>query len=248
MSAITESNHPRRIRALTLDLDDTLWPVMPALQRADEAVDAYLREHHPEVAQAWPIEAMRELRARIAGERLDLAHDFTTQRRLTLTQAFAESGVEDVPIDALWEIYFAARNSVEMYPDSLAALVRIAARWPVASLTNGNADLERIGIHTHFRHHVSARESGSAKPAEAIFLDAAARLELAPASILHVGDDPLMDMVGARDAGLHTAWINRQRQPWPEELGAPPELDLPDLGALADWLDGHEAAGSQLGE
>lgn len=213
---------------------------MPALQRADEAVDAYLRQHHPQVAQTWPIEAMRQLRARIAENRLDLAHDFTTQRRLTLERAFAECGVDNVPIDALWEIYFAARNSVQMYPDSLAALQRIAARWPVASLTNGNADLERIGIHAHFRHHVCARESGSAKPAAAIFLDAAARLELAPEAILHVGDDPLMDVVGARDAGMQTAWINRQRQAWPQELGAPPQLDLPDLAALADWLDAYD--------
>src|SRR5574337_1993665 len=94
------------IRALTLDLDDTLWPVMPALQRADEAVDAWLRQHHPEVARAWPITAMRELRARVAAERLDLAHDFTRQRQLTLRHAFAASGIAEAPIDTLWEIYF----------------------------------------------------------------------------------------------------------------------------------------------
>ena len=226
-----------QILALTLDLDDTLWPVLPALERADQAVDAWLRQHHPEVARAWPIAAMRELRERVAAERLDLAHDFTTQRQLTLQQAFAACGIAAAPIEALWEIYFAARNSVELYPDSLPALQRITARWPLASLTNGNADLQRIGIHAHFAHHVCARDSGVAKPDPRIFLAAAERLGVAPQQILHVGDDPVMDMVGARDAGLRTAWINRDARPWPTELGPPPELNLRDMTALADWLD-----------
>lgn len=226
-----------QVRAITLDLDDTLWPVLPALERADQAIDAYLQQHHPDVARAWPIPAMRKLRARVADERPDLAHDFTAQRHLTLQQAFAACGMAAAPIDALWEIYFAARNSVELYPDSGPALERITARWPLVSLTNGNADLQRIGIHGHFAHHICARDAGMAKPDPRIFLAAAAKLGVAPADILHVGDDPVMDVVGARDAGLRTAWINRHGQPWPVTLGAKPELDLPDMGALADWLD-----------
>lgn len=229
------------ILALTLDLDDTLWPVLPALERADQAVDAWLQQHHPEVARAWPIEAMRELRARVAAERLDLAHDFTTQRQLTLEHAFASCGMAEAPVEALWEIYFAERNRVELYPDSLPALRRLTARWPLASLTNGNADLQRIGIHTHFTHHICARDSGVAKPDPRIFLAAATLLGVAPGQILHVGDDPQMDVVGAREAGLRTAWINRDGQPWPAGLGAPPELDLPDLAVLADWLETQPA-------
>ncbi|WP_426701015.1 HAD family hydrolase [Rhodanobacter sp. Col0626] len=226
-----------QILALTLDLDDTLWPVLPALERADQAVDAWLQQHHPDVARAWPIAAMRKLRAQVAAERLDLAHDFTTQRQLTLQQAFAACNIDLAPIDVLWEVYFAARNSVGLYPDSLPALQRITARWPLASLTNGNADLQRIGIHTHFAHHICARDSGVAKPDPRIFLAAADRLGVAPGHILHVGDDPEMDMVGARDAGLRTAWINRDGQSWPTVLGSPPDLDLRDMTALADWLE-----------
>lgn len=230
------------ILALTLDLDDTLWPVRPALERADQAVDAWLQQHHPEVARAWPIEVMRELRAQVALERHDLAHDFTTQRQLTFKHVFASCGVTEAPIQALWEIYFAERNNVELYPDSLPALRRITARWPLASLTNGNADLQRIGIHAHFAHHVCARDSGVAKPDPRIFLAAAERLGVAPGQILHVGDDPAMDMAGARDAGLRTAWINREGLPWPAELGRPPELDLRDMTALADWLEAQAVA------
>lgn len=227
------------IRAVTLDLDDTLWPVRPALELADHAVDAWLQQHHPKVAHAWPITAMRELRTQVAAERLDLAHDFTTQRQLTLQHAFDTSGIAEPPVDTLWEIYFAARNQVELYPDSLPALERIAARWPLASLTNGNADLARIGIKQHFVHHVCARDHGAGKPDPGIFLAAVDLLGVAPEAVLHVGDDPAMDVRGAREAGLRSAWINRERRPWPADMGPPPELDLPDMTALADWLEAH---------
>jgi FMN hydrolase / 5-amino-6-(5-phospho-D-ribitylamino)uracil phosphatase len=230
-----------RILALTIDLDDTLWPVMPALERADRDLDNYLRRHYPQVAKIWPIPAMRELRARVAAERLDLAHDFTAQRYLTMQRAFDAAGIAEAPLDTLWEIYATARNSVELYPDALPALEAMAAKWPVASLTNGNADLERIGLHVHFAHHVCARDFGVAKPDARIFLSAAERLGVAPDQILHIGDDPELDVAGARDAGLRTAWINRSHHPWPGALGAKPDLDLPDLATLVQWLDIHHS-------
>lgn len=225
--------------ALTVDLDDTLWPVRPALERADQAVHDWLLQHQPEVARRWPITAMYDLRARIAAERTDLAHDFTTQRQLTLQHAFAVCGIDEAPVEILWDIYFAARNRVELYPDSLSALKRIAARWPLASLTNGNADLQRIGLQVHFAHHVCARDTGVAKPDPRIFRTAAECLGVPVERILHVGDDPRMDIVGAREAGLRTAWINRSGKPWPTSLGPAPDLDLPDMTALADWLDAN---------
>lgn len=226
-----------QILAVTIDLDDTLWPVMPALERADRDLNDYLREHYPEVARTWPIPQLRALRAQVAAERIDLAHDFTAQRYITLQRAFDVCGIAEAPLDTLWEIFATARNSVELYPDALPALERLRAAWPVASLTNGNADLERIGLHLHFAHRICARDVGVAKPDARIFLAAAEKLGIAPENILHVGDDPELDVVGAREAGLRTAWINRAGHPWPGALGAAPDLDVRDLAALVEWLE-----------
>lgn len=225
------------ILAVTIDLDDTLWPVMPALERADRDLNDYLRQHYPLVAKMWPIPALRELRASVAAERTDLAHDFTAQRHITMQRAFDACGISEAPLDALWEVFAAARNSVELYPDALPALERLRDLLPVASLTNGNADLERIGLHLHFAHRVSAREVGAAKPDARIFLAAAELLGIAPENILHVGDDPKLDVVGAREAGMRTAWINRAGHPWPGALGPAPDLDVRDLTSLVGWVD-----------
>ncbi|MEO7064640.1 MAG: HAD-IA family hydrolase [Dokdonella sp.] len=235
-----------RILAVSLDLDDTLWPVEPAILAAEAHLDDWLKEHHGAVASAWPIGAMRALREQVAAERPDLAHDFTAQRLLTLERAFAACGVGSEHVDAAYEVYFAARNRIDCFADALPALEAIAACLPVVSISNGNADLQRIGLRHHFAHCISARECGVAKPAAAIFHDACARLGLAPENVLHVGDDALLDVIGAHDAGLRTAWLNRRGAHWPDDSDAArpgvtvvPDLQLQDLGELARWIEQH---------
>lgn len=223
-----------RILAISLDLDDTLWPVDPAIRNAEQRLDEWLCTEHPKVAAAWPIPAMRELRDATSRERPDLAHDFTAQRLLTIERAFAACGVGKQHVDAAFEIYYAARNAVECYPDALPALATLSSHLPLISISNGNADLERIGLRHHFRHCVSARDVGHAKPHAAIFHAACRVLGIAPEHVLHVGDDPLLDVAGARDAGLRTAWLNRNAAAWSH---APlPDLTIGDLNELAAWI------------
>lgn len=228
-------------RALSLDLDDTLWPIWPSIERAERALDEFLRANCPRTAQRFPIHRMRRLREQVAAEHPHLAHDFTQQRRLSLERALREAGDDVGQADAAFEAFYASRNQVEFYPDAMAALARLSARWPVAALTNGNADLARIGIHEHFRVFVSAREEGHAKPDTPIFLATCERLGVEPAQVLHVGDDPLLDVVGARRAGLRSCWINRKKDSWPAGLPRP-DLEFATLGGLADWLESHPDA------
>ena len=167
-------------------------------------------------------------------ERPDLAHDFTAQRLLTLERAFAACGMGSEHVDAAFEVYYAARNAVECYADALPALAALSARVPLVSISNGNADLQRIGLRHHFRDCISAREVGHAKPHAAIFRAACDRLGVAAEHVLHVGDDPLLDVSGARDAGLRTAWLNRGAATWSH--GPSPDLTIKDLNELAAWM------------
>jgi HAD superfamily hydrolase (TIGR01509 family) len=225
------------ILAVSLDLDDTLWPVAPAILAAEQQLDAWLRIHHGRVAAAWPIDALRALREKITREQPHLAHDFTAQRLLTLRHAFASCAIDDAPVADAFEVYYAARNRVECYSDALPALSALAARVPLVSISNGNADLERIGLDHHFRHRICARDLGCAKPAAAIFHEACTRLGLAPANVLHVGDDPTLDVGGAHAAGLRTVWLNRSAAEWREADA--PDLEFKDLGELARWVEYH---------
>ena len=225
----------QQVRAISVDLDDTLWPIEPVIARADRHLDDWLKQHCPRAAAAYPLAAMRGLRERVAAENPHLAHDFSAQRRLSLRSALLPHGYADAHVEGAFAAFYTARNEVSCYADAIPALQRLAARFPLVSLSNGNADLERIGLARYFRFSISARECGVAKPHARIFQLACTRLGLPPESVLHVGDDPDRDVAGAFDAGLRTAWINRTGAQW-TRLQAP-HLSVRDLTELADVLE-----------
>lgn len=229
-----------QIKAISLDLDDTLWPIAPVLPRAEQRLHDWLLQHCPAVAAAFPVVLMRDLRDRIASENPHLAHDYTAQRKLSLSAALSPHGYGADMVEAAFAAFYAARNEVQLYADALPALQRLAARLPLISLSNGNADLAQIGLRHLFTDCITAREFGAAKPAPGIFHEACRRLGLAPECVLHVGDDPQLDVDGARAAGLPCAWVNRHGQPWAQTQR--PDLEFRDLSELADWLDLELAA------
>ncbi|MBL8274481.1 MAG: HAD family hydrolase [Xanthomonadales bacterium] len=233
------------IRALTLDLDDTLWPIEPVVLRAEAELDAWLARHCPEVAAAWPIEAMRELRTRVHADNPELAHDFTALRKLSLAHVFEPFGHGEELVERAFEVFYAARNRVELYPDAGPALQRLAGRFPIASLSNGNADLHRIGLGEYFVATVTARTVGVGKPHPRIFERAVACLGLPAAQVAHVGDDPLLDVQGAQRAGLVAVWLNRSGAAWP--LPRPPDIEIAELGALEPALERYAVHGAIAG-
>jgi HAD superfamily hydrolase (TIGR01549 family) len=228
------------IRAITFDLDDTLWPIAPVMLRAEQRLDAWLRAHCPRAAAAYPIAAMRTLRNRVAEENPQIAHDFSAQRRLSLQQALLPHGYHDDHVDAAFAAFYAERNRVEHYADTLPALERLGARYPLAVITNGNADLHATGIAPHFRFALHASVFGTAKPAVDIFHAACDKLGLAPAEVLHVGDDPELDVIGAHRAGLRSVWLQRNTVSWSEasrQSAVQPDWTVRSLAKLVDILD-----------
>ncbi len=224
-----------RIRAVSLDLDDTLWPITPVMLRAEQRLQDWLHTHCPEVADSLPSSLMRELRDRAFTENPHLAHDFTALRKISLRTAFNPLGLDEHFVERAFTEFYAARNEVECYADVLPSLKRLAALVPLVSISNGNADLGCIGIKHFFHFSVSARDCGVAKPHPAIFHAACKQLGFPPASVLHVGDDAALDVEGARAAGLKTVWLSRDNQKWQGPM--PPTLIAENLCALADWLE-----------
>jgi len=224
------------IRAISLDLDDTLWPIRPVIERAEAALHAYLERHCPRAAAAYPIPRMRALREQVAHEHPHLAHDFTRQRLISLERALNEGGEDTAHAHTAFEALYVERNRITFFDDALPALDALGLHFPLAALTNGNADLHRIGISERFAVIVAARDLGVAKPERAIFEHTASRLGRATHEVLHVGDDPYLDIAGAARAGMRTCWINREDAVWPADV-PPPDLEITTLAKLVATLE-----------
>jgi FMN hydrolase / 5-amino-6-(5-phospho-D-ribitylamino)uracil phosphatase len=227
------------IKAITLDLDDTLWPVWPAIERAERELHAWLVAHAGATAQRFDVQALRNLRDAVTIDHPEWRHDFSRLRRESLAHALAAAGDEVGLADAAFDVFFAARNRVTLFDDALPALQRLARRWPIVALTNGNADLASIGLAAHFTATLSAREFGVGKPDARIFHEACRRLGAQPHEVLHVGDDWALDVAGAHGAGLRSAWVHRG----PVDAALPegsvqPDCVVRDLTELVAWLEG----------
>lgn len=224
-----------KIAAITLDLDDTLWPIAPVMERADQALHAWLHAHCPEVAMALPVPAMRALRDEVFASHPELGHDYTAMRLICLRRALLPHGYGEREVAQAFEAFYAARNDVELYPEVGDALERLARRAPLVSLTNGNACLDRVGLAHLFRAQITARGFGAAKPDPGIFHAACALAGSAPDETLHVGDHPEQDVLGALGAGLQAAWLDRHGSGW--TLAGTPPRTFNCLRELADFVE-----------
>jgi putative hydrolase of the HAD superfamily len=223
------------VRAIAFDLDNTLWDVEPVLARAEARLFAWLQTHYPRITARLSLEDMKRAREGLARREPHNAHDFTYLRTAALAAHAREHGYEERIAERAFEVFLAARCEVTLFPDVPPGLARLKSRYALASLSNGNADLARIGLNHLFSLSLNARQIGAAKPARRCFERLAQELALEPAQVLYVGDDPRLDVLAARAAGLQTAWMNRRGHSWPAEL-TPADLSVSDCTELAHAL------------
>jgi putative hydrolase of the HAD superfamily len=227
----------QRFEALILDLDDTLWEVGPVIVRAEQAMYAFLSTHYPRVTELHDLASLRHRRVAVAERHPQMRHDFTWLRLEALREHAAEAGYSPDMADAAFEVFYVARNTVQLYPDVLPALELLRRNHRLFALSNGNADLERIGLSSYFEAHVTARAAGALKPDPRVFRHLLERCGLAGARVVHVGDDPDADIAGARTVGLTAVWINRRAAAWPASH-CRPDYTVRDLAELSAWLAG----------
>lgn len=226
-----------RIRAITLDLDDTLWPVWPTIERADRAMRAWLHARAPAAAAlAADRTAVAAARHTVVQTRPDLAHDLGGIRRECVRQLLRAAGDDPALAEPAFEVFYAERQRVTLFDDARPALDFLAARYPLIALSNGNADIGRVGLASFFHAAVAAGDLGVAKPDRRIFQAGASAAGVHPSQVLHIGDDPYLDAAGALAAGMQCAWLNRAGQIWPTELPETPNTVVRDLTGLCKQL------------
>jgi putative hydrolase of the HAD superfamily len=224
-----------KIQAITLDLDDTLWPVWPTIARAEVVLQAWLSEHAPQTACLnEDAELKQQIRAEVNQRYPDKAHDLSFLRLEAIRESLLRAGNAPYLAEEAFSVFFNERLNVKLYDGVEQALARLAARYPLVGVSNGNADVFRTPAGPYFKACVSARVFGVAKPDVRIFHAAAEQLNLPADAVLHLGDDATADAWGALQAGMQTAWINTHGHDWPHDLAQP--LTVRHLAELCDHV------------
>ena len=222
------------VRAISFDLDNTLWDVIPVIEKAELNSYHHLDQHYPRITSRYTLDSIRELRETLHQTRPEIAHDLTELRRQLYAYLLSECGYGSDDSDWLLQRFLDDRNKVTLYPEVTSALERLAGKFTLVSLSDGNADLSVIGIQHFFADCIYSSQVGYSKPHPAGFQKACEVAGTAPSETLHIGDHPISDIEGARNAGLKTMWMRRNGEQW--DLDFQPDYSVTTLAEVVDIL------------
>ncbi|MDV9033616.1 HAD family hydrolase [Pseudomonas sp. RAC1] len=225
------------IKLITFDLDDTLWDTAPVIASAEILLRDWLAANAPRLGSV-PVEHLFAIRERLVQAEPALKHRISALRRRVLFNALAEVGYAREQAQALadeaFEVFLQARHQVKVFPEVEPVLEILRQHYVLGVVTNGNADVRRLGISDYFRFALCAEDLGVGKPDPAPFLEALKRGGVEAAAAVHIGDHPGDDISGAQRAGLRAVWFNPQGKDWTGERA--PDAEVRQLSQLPEVL------------
>lgn len=235
MSAPIPELRSKMIKCITFDLDDTLWAVDPVVRAANQTLFDWLAQHAPLFTQRYTLRDLAPLRQQALAEQPEIYYSVTRIRKAVLKLGLTAAGYAPEQVEALTErafqVFHQARQQVVFFEHALETVVQLRQQgYLIGAITNGNADYRQVGLAHCMDFQFSADDAGVEKPDRAIFDAMLAHTGLQPEQVLHVGDHPEHDVLGAHRAGLKTAWVNLQQRDWP--LPIRPDIEVTALDQL----------------
>jgi putative hydrolase of the HAD superfamily len=223
----------KHLRALTFDLDDTLWDNLPVLMAAEQTLYDWLCRHYPRISRHYRLEDMLALRRSLLQQDTELRNDVTRLRKISLGIAAQTAGYDERLVEPAFAVFLEARHRITPYSDVVPVLRKLrSVGYILGTLTNGNTDVGRLGLADLFDFSLSAAMVGKAKPHPRMFEEACRRAQVDTMQLAHIGDEPDTDLAGAENAGVTAIWMNRKGLP------RAPDTELhAEIHNMAELLD-----------
>lgn len=214
----------------------TLWDFQKVMRHALKKALEELRRLVPtQGAAGLTVEEMIAIRSRVEEEVNEEVWNHEDIRLLAFERTLESIGfpVRDLAAH-LNALYLKHRfEDIELYPDVIPALDRLAPHYKLGLLSNGNSYPDRCGLEGRFAFVVFSQDVQVRKPDRRIFEIAAQKADCPLDELLHVGDSLENDVMGARDAGAKSVWLNRKGMESDAEIKADVEItslaDLPEI-------------------
>ncbi|MFT6955427.1 MAG: HAD superfamily hydrolase (TIGR01549 family) [Halieaceae bacterium] len=217
------------IKVITFDLDNTLWDVEPSLIEAERIQREWLLEHRPRAIENYDHEQLWEFKKGVWKRNPQLAHHISDLRVQTLYELQLAAGYPEqearTGATAAFAVFLEVRHAVTLYEEALDVLSLLAKTYTLGALTNGNADIYKTDAGEYFDFAFLAEDIGISKPAPDMFHAALKRAKVSANQIIHVGDNPEHDVLGAQRMGMRTVWMNSQAEEWPGGPRADRDID-----------------------
>ena len=195
------------IRALSFDLDDTLYNNLPVIQYAYQTLYDYLSTNYPSIKNNYNFNAFLKHASDFHLQNKSIT-DLSILRKQHILSLLTEVDENNARVDDAFKVFWNARQKVTLYPGVLDILNSLSLKLPLITISNGNACIKAIGIESYFQFSVSTKDTNHPKPDPSMFLFACEKLAIKPQQLLHIGDSVDTDVKGAQQAGCRAVWFN----------------------------------------
>ena len=212
------------IKCIAFDLDNTLWECNPIIIKAEQFFYDWLKITCPQITNKLSDTKLVAHRMEYMNARPELHHNLTELRKNWMRQIAIEFGdiktsdkitFEAEFVEAGFQVFWQHRNNVVFYDGAIPMLEGLAKEYSLGVITNGNADVNYIGIGKFFDFTMSSEKAGIAKPHADIFHQAMQLSEHEIENTVYIGDDPKCDVLGPQNIGMRAIWYNPKLKPWP---------------------------------
>ena len=217
---ILKQTIPSAVRVISFDLDDTLWSGSQVIMQAEKMMLSWMHQHTPRVLENLSTEALRNKKIEFIQLNHHLSNKISDARQIFLQQLFSEFDYEQPEKLAqdCFDVFYHARQQVILFDDVLDVLTHLKKEYRLIAITNGNANIEIIGLDHLFEFCLQAEDFDRPKPHRDMFDHALERVGYAAHEVLHVGDHPVQDMQGAYHAGIQTCWLDDRSHQWGQDF------------------------------
>ncbi len=224
------------VSVIAFDLDDTLWPCMPTIYRAEKAIYDWLGENYPRITEAHNELDIQNIRKAFMNSKEQYHIDLSLMRRDMFKKLALDFGYDIEPmVEEGFQLFYRLRHEVDFYDDVFPVLQALKGQYRMGSISNGNADAGLTPLNDYFEFAINAADVMKRKPDRKIFDTFCEAMQVDAGHCLYVGDDPEYDIVGAREAGMPSIWLNRESKPWPQHL-PPAQAEIDNLHQLLELL------------
>lgn len=233
------------IKVITFDLDDTLWSIDPVIASANKKLYEWYQVNAPRYTEQFDHNHYKELQKQTHTEFPERSYSVTAVRKTMIELGLSQAGYHGKELEnmceAAFEVFLTARNEVSFFRHAIPVIETLHPQFQLGAISNGNADIYRVGLDRFFDFAFHADHIGIGKPDSKIFQAMLEHTGCQPEQVLHIGDNLDHDVHGANQAGLHSLWVNLNNQRNEENIVA----DI-EVSCLSDIPGAVESYQSQL--
>ena len=213
------------IKLITFDLDDTFWDIKSTIINAEINSRKWIEDRIKKKIEWGTFDDFLEIRNELIKENPSLDYDLGLLRKKMIsyhTQKYFKNQKDlDEFIEEAYMFFLEERHKVEFFDGVIPVLEKLSLNYKLGVLTNGNADIKKLGIDHMFDFSVSSMDVKSNKPDQGHFIRAKELSQINFHNTLHVGDHPVNDVYGARELGINVMWFNLNNLVWDIDENSP---------------------------